>query len=1062
MSTTKPPFDLSGSFQPVRGNQAAGPLITSQRGEMDFEQAIQQFEQAWNSDQSFESMLPVALAVNDPELFCEFACIDMEFRWEAGQLPELETYLAAAESSGIGVSVLSELAFEDYRLRSWHGSPRQREEYAARWQLDVSAWPIWEKAEPESVEHDPSWEVSSLSTVDLLGTRKTRAEVALPQLGTSFHGCKLLGVLGRGAFGAVYLARQTGLANRFVVLKVSPLSEREPQMLASLQHTHIVPIYSTERDEHWQSICMPFLGLVTLAELRPAAEQMSASGQELLSTVAARKADTLAASSGGTEQLPPTVSELLQPDRSNRLQAIRGLDCQRTLLWMFARIADALDFSHSRGVIHGDIKPANILISDDGNPLLLDFHLAARIGELADGRYIGGTLPYMSPGQIRALQQGKPLEPSADLFSLGVVMYELLGGRLPYPSEGKDSAALDKAASQREAPPAPLSQLKRGVSVDVETIVLKCLALPGTGGYRSLRELQEDLDAHLADRPLRHAPNRSLRERTAKWVRRHPVLSSVWSLTSVFLLMALLLGSIVAAQLQRARTLEATAASQRFVDDLQSATLPLTVPGISHTTMRQSGEKLLETVSAYYANSGTNDRQLLNDTQRQEVLGQLSSSIYWWARNSLAAIDSRSDSKARLSELRSIDQRLQQFVAELPPDAAVPFVQLETVVQQSLSSNRGDFSASKLLASVDWTNLKTNTAASGLLNSARHLTQGESLRALEDLGDLLAIEPGNFQAWLLKGHAWLQVGNRERAVEAYSFCIDLQPQSPWGWFQRGVVRLEQRQFEQSIADFNRCIELEPEEPAAWLNRALAYRELGKLENSLDDLSRAIELGCNETRVWYLRHQTNLQLGRSAEAAADMEKFLQLEPSDLKSWLSRGIARVKANQPELALADFQAGARLAPEAVDAWQNIATVQSEMLQQIDAGIAALSRITDLRPADPIPLLTRAALRARTGDRERATADADTALRLRRDPEVLLRAAGVYAMFAEEQSESESTALSLLRAAAYQDPDYVLSRLEANGSLQRLRVHPEYKRILVSLRQLAGYPDLQPESKQ
>ena len=1022
---------------PVSGKQVAGSFSgptasLDSQAVAEFERCIREFEDRWSAADEFETLLPRDAVNLGPDLFRELACIDMEFRWQAGQEPKLESYLAVGQARGLIQEQLQEIGFEDYRLRSRHGQPADPAAYAERWNWDVSAWPKWEAS---------SAKVAPRSTAEL------------PSLGSDFHGYHLVGILGRGAFGCVYLARQAGLANRFVVLKVTPAGAEEPQLLAELQHTHIVPIYSLQQDAKWQSICMPFLGLVTLAELRPEAGRLADSGQALLSTVAAHKADTIAASARTAGEPTADLGELLQPDRHCRLPAIKGLDCERTLLWMFARVAEALAFAHSRGVVHGDIKPANILVSDDGNPLLLDFHLASRIQGSHHPEHVGGTLPYMSPQQLRALEQGQKPAASCDLFSLGVVMFELLGGRLPYVTRPLDRDSIAAMISEREQPPPSLSQITPAISVDVVTIIESCLVSEQAGGYRSLRQLQEDLDAHLAHRPLLHARNRSLRERVRKWTRRHPVLASTWSLTGLFLLLAVVTGSLVAGRLQSARRLEAEVSSQQFVRELASAIVPLTVPGLGPRTVQTATNQLAEQVVAHYQAADYPGPELLSEQQKSAESAQLSSASFWLTQSTLANAAPQPSATRQLAELESLEAVVAKLAKQVPPSLSTEFVSLQTTLQRAMKQDsKADFSALELLQPPEQPGAAASFSNEArILDAARAVRRGEAGLALSQLERVLGVDSDNYQAWLLKGHAWLLAGNRERASEAYSFCVALQPSSPWGWFQRGIVRLEQGELSGSRSDFDRCIELEPQEATAYLNRALAARAAGDLKAALSDLSRAIELGCGETRAWYLRSQVYGQLGQAEEAQRDQQAFLNLEPSDLKSWLARGLVRARANQPDLALQDFQAARRLVPDSVDAWQNIATVQSEMLKQLEKAADSLGEIIKLRPNDPIPLVTRGVLLGRMEARPAAHADVQNALRLRSDADLLFRAAGVYALTSRVDAEDVELALDLLRRAAFADPGLVLSRMEADTDLQPIRQHPEYQKVLSSLKLLA-----------
>ena len=171
--------------------------------------------------------------------------------------------------------------------------------------------------------------------------------------------------LGRGGFARVFLAEQTNLENRLVVLKVSTRMTREPWLLARVRHAHIVEIVShaTVDDGAFHLICMPFW------EGRPwprcwltCAEEAAAL---LPGMTCSRDLDGVAAAEFPTGQTARPAREILA-----------RLSYNQAVAWVVARLAEALDHAFSRDVAHGDVKPSNILLSADGNPLLLDFNLA--------------------------------------------------------------------------------------------------------------------------------------------------------------------------------------------------------------------------------------------------------------------------------------------------------------------------------------------------------------------------------------------------------------------------------------------------------------------------------------------------------------------------------------------------------------------------------------------------------------------------------------------------------------------------------------------------------------
>lgn len=156
-----------------------------------------------------------------------------------------------------------------------------------------------------------------------------------------------------------------------------------------------------------------------------------------------------------------------------------GLSYVDAVLEMAEHLTNALGHAHERGIVHGDLKPANILLSDEGRPMLLDFNLSqdTRLRASAPAAYIGGTLPYMAPEELEAFRAGQPrTDARSDLYALGLILYERLAGRYPFPLRtGPVSALLPPMIADRRGAPPPLRTWNPAVSPAVEAIVRRCL-----------------------------------------------------------------------------------------------------------------------------------------------------------------------------------------------------------------------------------------------------------------------------------------------------------------------------------------------------------------------------------------------------------------------------------------------------------------------------------------------------------------------------------------------------------------------------------------------------------
>jgi serine/threonine-protein kinase len=238
-------------------------------------------------------------------------------------------------------------------------------------------------------------------------------------------------------------------------------------------------------------------------------------------------------------------------------------------LRLFRAVCEAVQYAHSHAIIHRDLKPSNILVKDDSSATLLDFGIARQLdteGVSLDQTRTGLRLmtpAYAAPEQIR----GEPASVQTDVYSLGIILYELLTGRLPFDPAGHSSGELERMILEREpARPSSIAgtaALSRTSWADLDVLCLTAIRKEPARRYRSVEALIRDLDHYVNGEPLEARPD-SIRYRTDKFVRRHAsaviaaaaVLITVVSLTVFFTVRLALARNAAVAQAERAQRIQ--------------------------------------------------------------------------------------------------------------------------------------------------------------------------------------------------------------------------------------------------------------------------------------------------------------------------------------------------------------------------------------------------------------------------------------------------------------------------------------------------------------------------
>ncbi len=788
------------------------------------------------------------------ESIVELVSVDMEYSWAQGQGNRVEDYQTLFPDDLRGGECLQQVAFEEYRLRRLAGECVARREYVERLAIPTDSWvevPVGVGGQDSSTFRLDKSSIGLLSQVDPeLARRLADAARQMPSVGDQFEHFELIGELGRGAFGCVFLARQNDLARRFVALKITSQVTDEPRQLAQLQHTHIVPIYSVHRQGSLQAICMPFLGPTTLADVVRSCEETRAipvSGQAIVSTLSARslvtdrghEVDAGTRLSEPVQAGTPEVARTGLPARHSAIAQLGTMSYVNAVVWIMARVADGMASAHEHGIVHCDLKPANILLTEDGEPLILDFNLAQQpFSDAPTMALIGGTLPYMAPEHLAALRMGVQVGPVSDVYALGVILFQLLTGRLP--RQVCERTGLDDSAAVRSRSiTGVLRRLNSAVSPGLAAIVARCLSVEVAGRYPSARELHEDLQRHLKHRPLRFAPDRSWRERFGKWRRRHAQLAS---LTSVATISALVIASLVVALWTRSSLLAASRArdSLRTLDDqLNTARTMLDSPLVDQRDLASAVQATADALRREgvmqqedWATRGDNHQLTASEA---EHLGKVGSELLYLlasgkARQAVLA-DSPADRTALLEESLNANDLAGRAAWPAParPSVLAQRVRLLRAAQRT--------SESKALES-------RLSSASEDVSDRRQLALEETERHRHDKAIRLlcaAVKdtPTDFTLWFSLGNAYLNTQHFVEADECFTSALTLKPDFTLGLLHRGFARLNVGRIVAARADLDQVLLVWPRNTSCRLNRALASEALGLLEDAESDLTQAM-------------------------------------------------------------------------------------------------------------------------------------------------------------------------------------------------------------------------------
>jgi len=749
---------------------------------------------------------------------------DMGRCWTAGERPCAHDYFAAHPELAGQTDACVRLIYEEICLRQEHGENVPHEEILAR-------YPHWRN------------ELKSLLACHSLLAECTFDD--LPDDEPVLADYTVVKELGRGGQGRVYLARQDTLDDRPVVLKISPCRGNEHFTLARLQHTNIVPLYAAADDaaQNTRILCMPYFGGATLQALMSSLPATSRHGSDLLAALDRQQA-----------ALPIPIS-----GRGPMRQFLAAASYEKAIAWIGSCLAEALHFAHERSYVHLDIKPANILLAADGQPMLLDFHIAQR--PLIVGSYpppgFGGTRAYMSPEQRAAVDAADIHEPLStavdartDIYSLGLVLFEALGGHLP-------------PNTARQPDPSRLA-----VPAGLRDILSRCLAGNPADRYPNAAAVAEDLRCHVQDLPLKSIRNRSLVERWQKWRRRRPAALPLAVMLGAVLLAALSLLLVAyrhgSAQLQEA---ENSLANGKELYHQRRHTEAVQV-------LRQ-GIRIAESLG----------RENLLHSLHQEMDRSRRANVAEKLHNLADAFRNYGADPSLLGNLKNLEDKWRNVWEQRTWLAAAPAAGLSPAEHERVKSDLLDLA-------LIWSALQVRLAPAADKRTAQEtalalLQEAETefgaspalLLQRRELGQEPAFPQAGYgqpkSAWehYALGRALLDHGKLGQADDLLRRAVELDPQGYWPNFYLGLCALQREDYVEADGAFRVCIALAPDNVAGHYNRGLALTKLGQGQQAIAAFGRALQLDARLGGAAYRRGILYLEAKRFNEALTDFQHAL---------------------------------------------------------------------------------------------------------------------------------------------------------------------------------------------
>jgi serine/threonine protein kinase/tetratricopeptide (TPR) repeat protein len=815
---------------------------------------LAEFERSWRDGllDAWVRELPAPGSTLRLPALVAMVAIDLRKQWQHGRHALLEGYLHVYPELGDAATVPIQLLEAEWEARRQAGRTPEPAEFARR--FPQRADDLRRLGQPASASD--AAQATRVTRSLHASTHSSSRPASGPALPEQFGRYRILQQLGQGGMGAVYLAHDSQL-DRPVALKVPHFAAddpeglarflREARLAATLSHPSICPVHDVGQIDGIHYVTMAYIDGKPLADLL-----------------------------GGERPLP-----------------------ERSVAAVVRKLALALAEAHAHGVIHRDLKPSNVMINRRHEPIVMDFGLARRVGQedvrLTRSGSILGTPAYMSPEQVDG--NAALVGPCSDVYSLGVILYEMLTGRLPF--EGSTASVLGQILTKEPPPP---SSHRPGLDAALEAICLKAMAKDPAQRYASMTEFADALRKYLKGGG--DSPQEEVVLLVPEPPEVIPVVKPVAGPST-----AGLATDLLASMAGRAPASSRTPIPPPLPPDVKSER------GEAPTArVRQTGRMAARTTGVVPVSPRPTLRQPPPSRKRN------------WLALKLAGV-----ALFFLAGLGVIGWAVYAY----------KFSAQAQYKEGQARAKRGDYTGAIEAYSAA---LRRNDrlAAAHVGRAAAYFRQAEYDKVVTDCAAALAIDTGLAAAYCYRGGAYNRLGDFERAIQDCDEAIRLDRNFALAYAFRGDAYGNMANCSRGKEDLDRAIELDRDLALAYAYRSDIQHDSHHVDLGIVDATRAIELDPGLGIAYAYRGVCYAHKGQKKQAQDDFDQALRLAPNEAEVYNSRGVAQ-GSGDPDLALTAFSKAIELCPRFAEYHSNRARTRAARGQLTEA-LEDASRAIDI----------------------------------------------------------------------------------------------------------------------